>query len=399
MSSYLNRFSCLLILLFILLNPVSLAAQTDHPQDDNMPEYYVKASVLELLALDHDTNAHMVEEQLVKVEVLEGKFAGQVLLARNSLSGSAGIDIIIDKGDRVVLYITERVSETDGKSEIAEIYVVEKVRTGAQMILLGIFMALLVLIGGFQGIKALVGLGFTGLGIFMVLLPALAEGRSPLLVTLPLLVAVTLLTMLVVAGFSRKALAATLGTTGGLMVAGLIAVLVGGDLASLQGLGTEEERLLLYIENVSINTRGILFAGILLGALGAIMDVAMSVASAIEEVKKANPALTQAQLTRAGMQVGRDVMGTMVNTLILAYAGGALPFLLLYLSYQSPAVYWLNTEFITSEILRAAAGSVGLVVSVPITAVLAGLLNRNTGRMPVTNHPAASPKNGSGNRV
>lgn len=136
--------------------------------------------------------------------------------------------------------------------------------------------------------------------------------------------------------------------------------------------------MLLYIENVNIDTRGILFAGILLGALGAIMDVAMSVASAVEQVKKANPDLSPVQLTRAGMQVGRDVMGTMANTLILAYAGGALLFLLLYLSYQAPAVYWLNTEFITSEILRAIAGSIGLVISVPITAGLAGFLSRNS---------------------
>jgi len=391
MSRYLYIFSCLLLQLFILVNPAVLAADTDYTQYDNMPEYYVKASVLDVQALDHElAEGYMMQEQLVKVEVLEGKFQGQVLLARNSLSGSAGIDIIVDKGDRVVLYITELLSQDDEQYEIAEIYVVEKDRSGAQMILLGIFMGLLVLIGGIQGIKALVGLGFTGLGIFLVLLPALAEGRSPLLVTLPLLVAVTLLTMLVVAGFSRKALAATLGTAGGLLVAGLMAVLVGGDIASLQGLGTEEERMLLYIENVSINTRGILFAGILLGALGAIMDVAMSVASAIEEVKKANPDLTPAQLTRAGMQVGRDVMGTMANTLILAYAGGALPFLLLYVSYHSPAVYWLNTEFITSEVLRAVAGSVGLVVSVPITAVLAGVLNQNkTDRMQA--HSLTSP--------
>ncbi len=378
MFSYFNKY--ILILFFVLfITPVVVAAETEYEDTDSIQEYYVNAAVLEIQSLnDEFSDSYMMEEQLVKVEVLEGKYSGQVLLARNSLSGSAGIDIVVDKGDRVVLYINEQMPVEGEEAEIAEIYVVEKVRTGVQKILLGVFMGLLVLIGGIQGVKALVGLGFTGLGIFLVLLPALAEGRSPLLVTLPLLVAVTLLTMLVIAGFSRKALAATLGTAGGLLVAGLLAVLVGGDMASLQGLGTEEERMLLYIENVSIDTRGILFAGILLGALGAIMDVAMSVASAVEEVKKANPELSPAQLTRAGMQVGRDVMGTMANTLILAYAGGALPFLLLYISYQAPAVYWLNTEFITSEVLRAIAGSIGLVVSVPITAGLAGFLSRET---------------------
>ncbi len=376
MPSYFYKFLLIILYSIVFITPSAVAAET-HADTITLPEYYAKASVLEVQSLNDElSDNHIMQEQLVKVQVLDGKYSGQVLLARNSLSGSAGVDIVVDKGDHVIVFITEQIPAEGEEAELAEIYVVEKVRTGAQKILLGVFMGLLVLIGGIQGVKALVGLGFTGIGVFLILIPALADGYSPLLVTLPLLVAVTLLTMLVVAGFSRKALAATLGTAGGLLVAGLLAVLVGGDLASLQGLGTEEERMLLYIESVSIDTRGILFAGILLGALGAIMDVAMSVASAVEEVKKANPQLSPAELTRAGMQVGRDVMGTMANTLILAYAGGALPFLLLYLSYQAPAVYWLNTEFITSEVLRAVAGSVGLVVSVPITAVLAGVLSR-----------------------
>ncbi len=369
----------ILILLLLFTAPAAVWAQSEDNIDANPPEYYAKASVLDIELLDDESaNGYMMEEQLVKVEVLEGKYSGQVLLARNSISGSAGVDIVVDKGDKVIIYISESIAAEGQKAEIAEVYVVEKVRTGAHKILLGLFMGLLILIGGIQGVKALVGLGFTGLGVFLILLPALAQGYSPTLVTLPVLIAVTLLTMLVVAGFSHKSLAATLGTAGGLLAAGLLAVVVGGDLASLQGLGSEEERMLLYIENVQLDTRGILFAGILLGALGAIMDVAMSVASAVEEVKKANPDLASAQLTRAGMQVGRDVMGTMANTLILAYAGGALPFLLLYVSYQAPAVYWLNTEYITSEILRAIAGSIGLVISVPITASLAGFLSRKS---------------------
>ncbi len=380
MLRHLKTVLMLLLFFMFAVNSASAAENYSSTMDqDTVQEYYMKAKVLEIDSLDdsspHD-NIPMMQEQLVKVKILNGKYAGQVLAARNTLSGSAGIDISVQEGDQVIVYISEMALTADTQPEIAEIYVVEKVRSNSYKILLGIFMGLLVLIGGIQGIKAMVGLGFTGAGIFLVLLPALAEGRPPLLVTLPVLIAITLLTMLVVAGFSRKALAATLGTAGGLLVAGLLAVVIGGDLASLQGLGTEEERMLLYIENIHLNTQGILFSGILLGALGAIMDVAMSVASAVEEVKKANPDLSPAQLTRAGMQVGRDVMGTMANTLILAYAGGALPFLVLYISYQAPSVYWLNTEFIASEVLRAVAGSIGLIVSVPITAVLAGTLSR-----------------------
>ena len=257
----------ILILLLLFTVPSSVEIQSEDNIDANHAEYYAKASVLDIELLDDESaNGYMMEEQLVKVEVLEGKYSGQVLLARNSISGSAGVDIVVDKGDKVIIYISESIAAEGQKAEIAEVYVVEKVRTGAHKILLGLFMGLLILIGGIQGVKALVGLGFTGLGVFLILLPALAQGYSPTLVTLPVLIAVTLLTMLVVAGFSHKSLAATLGTAGGLLAAGLLAVVVGGDLASLQGLGSEEERMLLYIENVQLDTRGILFAGILLGA-------------------------------------------------------------------------------------------------------------------------------------
>lgn len=375
----------LLICLFTIAVPgSSLAASLNSsalPEEEIIQEQYTEATVLDIENLDNDTSdSHsiMMQEQLVKVKVLKGEYTGRVLFARNTLSGSQGIDINVEVGDHIVLYISERIPTPGEKTEIADVYVVEHVRTGAYKILIGLFMLLLVVVGGVQGVKSLVGLGFTGAGIFLVLLPALAEGKSPLLSTIPVLLLVTLLTMVVVAGFTRKALAATLGAAGGLLAAGLLAIFI-GNLAALHGLGTEEERLLLYIQNVTINTQGILLSGILLGALGAVMDVAMSVASSIEEVKRANPELSAIQLTRAGMQVGRDIMGTMANTLILAYAGGALPFLVLYVNYQLPSVYMLNTELIGSEILRAIAGSIGLVISVPITAVLAGALTGNTG--------------------
>lgn len=350
------------------------------PDDNDIQEYYSKAMVLGIENVDNEfnnQNGGMMQEQLVKVKILTGDYSGRVLFARNTLSGSAGIDIEVNEGEKIIVYISETIPSGSEKPEIIDVYVVEHVRSGAYKILVGLFMLLLVVIGGVQGVKALVGLGFTGAGVFLVLLPALAQGKSPLLATIPVLLAVTLLTMVVVAGFTRKALAATLGTAGGLLVAGVLAMFV-GDLGFMQGLGTEEERLLLYIENVTLNTQGILFAGILLGALGAVMDVAMSVSSAVEEVRKANPELSSAQLTRAGMQVGKDIMGTMANTLILAYTGGALPFLLLYITYQTPSVYMLNTELIGSEVLRAMAGSIGLIVSVPITAILAGILNKNS---------------------
>ncbi|WP_276661943.1 YibE/F family protein, partial [Syntrophomonas wolfei] len=221
--------------------------------------------------------------------------------------------------------------------------------------------------------KALFGLGITILGIYKVLLPGLIAGKSPLPLTVIVLIVVTLITMICIAGFSRKALAATLGTLGGLIVAGWLAYIF-GDLAQLSGLATEEERMLVYVENLNLDMRGLLFSGILIGAVGAIMDVTMSVASAISEIKRANPEMNTAELVAAGMNVGRDIMGTMANTLILAYTGGAMPFMLLFMVYEMEPLRIVNWELIVTEIIRALVGSIALIISVPITAVIAGWL-------------------------
>lgn len=298
---------------------------------------------------------------------MDGEYQGETIIAKNSLSGTEGMDIELKPGDRVIVYSAVQ------DNVIQQSYIAERVRAPFLKYFVLFFALVLVAIGGVQGIKALVGLGFTMAGIYYILLPALLKGYAPLPITIAVLIGVTFLTMVVIAGFSRKAAAATLGTLGGLLVAGFLAVLV-GDLAALQGLATEEERILSMVD-LPLDMRGLLFAGILIGAVGAVMDVAMSISSAIEEVRFANPDLGSWALVRSGMRVGRDIMGTMANTLILAYTGGSLPFLLLYLAYELPPAMILNSELIGAEVIRALAGSIGLIVSVPITAVIAGLLN------------------------
>ncbi|MGI5887435.1 MAG: YibE/F family protein [Syntrophomonadaceae bacterium] len=334
-------------------------------------EHYSEAVVINIIEssseqIDPD---NWIVEQEIEVRLVSGEYQGETIIAKNSLSGTKGMDIELKPGDRVIVYSAVQ------DNVIQESYIAERVRAPFLKYFVLFFALVLVAVGGVQGIKALVGLGFTMAGIYYILLPALLKGYAPLPITIAVLIGVTFFTMVVIAGFSRKAAAATLGTLGGLLVAGFLAVLV-GDLAALQGLGTEEERILSMVD-LPLDMRGLLFAGILIGAVGAVMDVAMSISSAIEEVHIANPDLGSWELVRSGMRVGRDIMGTMANTLILAYTGGSLPFLLLYLAYELPPAMILNSELIGAEVIRALAGSIGLIVSVPITAVIAGLLNRS----------------------
>jgi uncharacterized membrane protein len=185
--------------------------------------------------------------------------------------------------------------------------------------------------------------------------------------------AVSLIVFRIIGGKSIKSLSAAIGTLLGVAIAGILAFAV-GRMIHLTGMSSEESRILLYSMNIKIDYQGLLFGSILLGALGAVMDIGMSIASAVDEVRKVHPEANFKNLFNAGMNVGRDVMGTMSNTLILAYTGSSLPLLLLLVANKMSLSKILNLEMIASEAVRALAGSIGLVLCIPITALVSALL-------------------------
>ena len=215
----------------------------------------------------------------------------------------------------------------------------------------------------------------TILAIIYILVPLILKGFDPVFASIWVCIVITGITLLLVSGYNRKTLAAVIGTTGGVVAAGFLAQIVGG-LAKLTGLGNEESQMLMYIpQNISFNYKGLLFAGILIGALGAAMDVAMSLSSAMFEIKDINPEIRKGAHIKAGMNIGRDMIATMSNTLILAYAGGALQLLILLVAYQIPFYEIINQDGYASEVVRSFAGSIGLILTIPITAMAAGFLS------------------------
>lgn len=309
-----------------------------------------------------------VMDQTLKVKLLSGEFKGEEVVAYNYGLDNPIYGIHVNHGDGVIVAL--QVEE----GVIKAAYIADYWREPPVYILLFLFVLALLAIGWRKGAKAFCALLLTMVIVWKILLPALLRGYNPVPLTVLVGALATMVTIFIVAGFSYKSLAAILGTIGGLGVAGLAAMLA-GKAASLTGYGIEGAGALSYIpQNVDLDIQGLLFAGIIIGALGAVMDVSMSVASAVEEVKKANPALGPADLFRSGMNVGRDVMGTMSNTLILAYTGSSVPLLLIIMAYRESYLKIINLDAIASEIVRAFSGSLGMILVVPLTAFIAGLL-------------------------
>ncbi|HBK86102.1 MAG TPA: YibE/F family protein, partial [Firmicutes bacterium] len=277
-------------------------------------------------------------------------------------------DIIVEPGDKVLL----EAEVVEG--ELVSAYIADHIRDTFIYLLIGLFVLLVLLIGGKSGLRSLLGLLITIVLIAQVFLPLLFRGYQPLPLAVLLSVLSIIITMVIIGGINRKTLAAIVGTASGVLVAGVLAYAF-GNLTKLTGLSHEETRMLMYIpQGIQFNYQGLLFAGIMIGALGAVMDVGMSVASSMFEIKQVSPQISLWDLFRSGMNVGRDVMGTMTNTLILAYLGSSTPLLLLFYAYNVPIQRILNLDTIGTELVRALSGSIGMVAAIPLTALVAAWL-------------------------
>jgi uncharacterized membrane protein len=307
------------------------------------------------------------KRQIAQVEIMEGPLKGMVVSVPNEITDNPAYNIEAVAGKELILCIV-----TDQNKNV-EFNIADQHRAPVLGVLFALFLAVFLFFGGKQGFKSLLGLMIGIALIGLVLLPLSSKGFDPLIVAALISLAVTAATTTLVAGWSKKALAATLGTVGGVIIAGVGAHLAIGA-APLTGLSGEEAQILRgsMLHQPPQFFSGLLAAGMLIGALGVIMDVAVSIASAAWEVKQTDPTLTAQQLYKKGMNVGRDIMGTMTNTLILAYTGSALPLLLLMSAI--PSVKLLNLDLVATEIVAALTGSIGLICTIPLTALAAAKL-------------------------
>lgn len=246
----------------------------------------------------------------------------------------------------------------------------EYLRSDTLLWLGGAFIALLIVFGHIQGINTILSLTFTCVSVFYVLIPAILAGKNIYFWSICVAVFITAMTLLIVYGTSKKALCAAMGCLAGTAVSGGIAS-VTGYIMNLTGVLNDESLYLLYLNPENpINLKAITFAAILIGAIGAIMDVAISLSSALYEVKEKAPDTPANEIFRSGLTIGRDMMGTMANTLVLAYIGSSLSLVLLLIAYRTSWLGLFNRELIVAEILQTLSGSIGILFTIPLTSLI-----------------------------
>ena len=326
---------------------------------------FEKGVVTEILQDNLMPDGTRVGEQRVLVRMTTGVRAGQELQTTSSSGYLFGAGCTV--GMKVVV-----MQSVAGDSTITSVY--SQDREWVIYAFAAAYLVVLCLVGGKQGLKGALGLVFTFFCIIFVYLPLVYQGWSPFWVAVFICVITTLVTMYFIGGPTRKTLVATGGTVAGVVIAGLAASLFSMATGITGWNVSDIESLLTLASTSGVQVGGLLFSGLLISSLGAVMDVAMSIGSAIAEIHAQNPAISRTDLFKAGMHVGRDMMGTDSNTLILAFAGGSISMLVLDYAYDLPYLQIINSNNIGIAIMQGLSGSFGIVLAVPVTVALAVLL-------------------------
>ena len=326
---------------------------------------FEKAKVVKILQDNLEENGTRVGEQKVRVRMLTGVRKGEEL----DITSSSGylFGAACKPGMKVIV-----MQSVAGDSTVASVYTQD--REGVIYIFALIYLLVLCLIGGKQGIKGCLGLVFTFFCVIFVYLPLVYLKYSPFWTAVFVCFITTLVTMYLIGGPTQKTCAATLGTLVGVILAGVSAWCF-SKASGISGYNVSDIETLMTLWNTNrIQVGGLLFSGLLISCLGAVMDVAMSISSAIDEIYRQNLSLSRKELFKAGLRVGRDMMGTDSNTLILAFAGSSVSTLLLDYSYNLPYQQIINSNNIGIAIMQGLAGSFGIVLSVPFTVLICTIL-------------------------
>ena len=343
----------------------------EYSRVNNSANYYISAKVTKVKSntLTYDEKLKLnLGQQNIEVEFLEGKHKGERVEINNYVT--AVHNVVVKEGTKIIV-------NADEPENIEPYYTVYQYDRSFGMILfISILCLAVIFIGKGKGGKSIIGLAYSLYLIIYVLLPTVFSGYPPLLMTVLVIALSTVVTLLLLNGHSIKTYSAILSTISGVLLCSLCFYFM-SFLLHIDGFSSEEaESLILISAETGLSIKDIMFAGILISSLGAIMDVAMSITSSLFEIRTHKPDITTKELFHSGLEIGKDMIGTMTNTLILAFAGSAFVSLLVLFSFNVDVKQLMNSNYITIEFAQGITGTLGIVLTVPIASMLcAGMLS------------------------
>ena len=308
-------------------------------------------------------------EQHLEVLILSGNFRGITYESANNLVGKMELDKFFAPGDEVLTIL----NLTDDGTGVVWATVFEHYRTRKTFFLAGLFFFFLIVISGWTGFKAIISFVFSGVLIIRVLLPATLRGIDPIPAAVLTLVVLTFVITFLIGGLSRKGVTAFAGAIGGVMLTTVLALFF-TNWFRIHGAVRPFAETLLYNANPNLNLAHLFIAGVFIASSGAVMDLAMDIASAMAEVREKHPAISRLELIGSGFSVARHVTGTMTTTLLLAYSAQYTAMLMAFISMGVPFANIINMVFVSSEVLHTLVGSFGLILVAPLTAVSGGFI-------------------------
>lgn len=367
-----NVCSALLLMAALIAAAAIAGKAPEKGTNRNKKIDYELAKVLEIKQencwVDEEGENYIKGSQQLGIEILTGEYKGRVITVYNHIGPTN--EKLADEGN----VLTVKIEPTDGAIGFHNVTILTYNFVPLLIIMLLLFVAAVAIVGRWKGIMSLVGLAATLVSVLFFLIPMWLKGYKAIPLTFAVCIFVSALSFVLIGGITRKTVSAMLGTALCLLVACAFAMICSG-FAHLSGMNMAEADNLLVenrmLDNVKLNIRGLFVSGILISALGAVMDVAMSIASAVTELREVNPGMKPMSLFKSGMNIGRDMIGTMTNTLILAFVGTSLnTIIIMYIAGMKP-YQLINNDAIMMEVIRGLAGSIGLILAVPLTAAVA----------------------------
>lgn len=354
---------CLILLVVLIVIPTGYEGAVIYQGTDRCAARVLSVNNDNII----DTGLIRSGEQTCEIELLGGKFKGQIAEGYNALNGSLESDKIFKEGDKALVVIDYQ------ENEILSINMIDHYRINKEVILALCFVVFLVLFAGKTGIRAILSFVITVLMIWKVLVPCYLKGYQPVYLGLLITFLLIFIIISLVYGFDKRMLSAVAGASLGMVVTCVLGVIFTKQF-NIHGAIMSNSESLLYSGYQDLSLTNIFMASIFIGASGAVMDLAVDITSAVYEVVGKKPDISWREATISGFQVGKAAMGTMTTTLLLAYSGGYIALLMVFMAQGTPIYNILNYKYVSAEIIETIVGSFGLVTVAPFTAITSGIL-------------------------